>query len=143
MNNYSYSEIQSMQKKAMERVREMQKNSDAIVELAQQNFDTTHKTFNAEENIKSTVIKPKITNMPPNFPEEKVFPDFDEYFRTTQKESMGEDTSIEKHSAKKDNNLLENILSDPDRLLILGLLLLLKSEGNDEMLMMALMYIMS
>ncbi len=137
MNNYSYSEIQSMQKKAMERVREMQKNSDAIVELAQQNFDSAYKPNNAEKTIKSTAIKPKVTNMPPNFPEEKLFPDFNEYFRTKTSDDPKNEI---KH---KDNNILDNILSDPDRLLILGLLLLLKSEGNDETLMMALMYIMS
>lgn len=138
MNNYSYSEIQSMQKKAMERVREMQKNSDAIVESAQENFEISHKPNSSEEKKSSTIIKPKITNMPPNFP------DFNEYFRSAIKnDTEVESETIEKHYTKKDNNLLENILYDPDRLLILGLLLLLKSEGNDEMLMMALMYIMA
>ena len=138
MNNYSYSEIQSMQKKAMERVREMQKNSEAIVESAQENFEISHKPIDVEKKKTSKVIKPKITNMPPNFP------DFNEYFRSAiQNDSKVEPRSNEKVFTKKDNNLLENILSDPDRLLILGLLLLLKSEGNDEMLMMALMYIMA
>ena len=32
MSNYSYSEIQSMQKKALERVREMRKNSEKLLE---------------------------------------------------------------------------------------------------------------
>lgn len=137
MSNYSYSEIQSMQKKAMERVREMQRNSDAIVESAQQTLDIPYKPI-VEDKKNTTAIKPKVTNMPPNFP------DFNEYFRNAGKEEFkNENKVVEKTNLKKDSNILDNILSDPDRLLILGLLLLLKSEGNDEMLMMALMYIMA
>ena len=39
MSNYSYSEIQNMQQKAMARVRQMQKNTDAVLEKAQEDFE--------------------------------------------------------------------------------------------------------
>ena len=43
MNNYSYSEIQNMQQKAMARVRQMQKNTDAVLEKAQEDFEKVNK----------------------------------------------------------------------------------------------------
>ena len=39
MGNYSYSEIQDMQRKAMERVREMKRNSDMVTQSAQREFN--------------------------------------------------------------------------------------------------------
>jgi hypothetical protein len=36
-----------------------------------------------------------------------------------------------------------NILDEPDKAILLGLIMLLKSEGADEILIMALMYILS
>ena len=38
MSNYSYSEIQNMQKKALERVREMRKNSEKLLKITARNF---------------------------------------------------------------------------------------------------------
>ena len=64
MSNYSYTEIQDMQRKAMERVREMKRNSDIVTQSAQ-------KEFNYESNNKQLPepLSPKVTNMPPNFPQ--------------------------------------------------------------------------
>lgn len=141
MNNYSYSEIQNMQKKAMERVREMQKNSEAVLETARQ--DLSEKTVEPKKETppKEPQIKPKITNLPPNFP------DFKEYFNM---QSEPEVTAPEKEKPQtppqpqySQGNIMDLISSEPDRALLLGLLLLLKSEGADETLMMALMYIMA
>lgn len=140
MNNYSYSEIQNMQKKAMERVREMQKNSEAVLETARQDLSTPKQTDKSSDNQ----IRPKITNLPPNFP------DFKEYFNM-QKEPENPPTP-EKEKAPPSSviqpqhfpgNIMDLISSEPDRALLLGLFLLLKSEGADESLMMALMYIMA
>lgn len=137
MNNYSYSEIQNMQKRAMERVREMQKNSDSILETARQDLGTP-KTI---EKTNDNQIRPKITNLPPNFP------DFKEYFNV---QSIPEETSESLEKPKErvskshfPGNIIDLISSEPDRALLIGLLLLLKSEGADETLMMALMYIMA
>ncbi len=145
MNNYSYSEIQNMQKKAMERVREMQKNSDAVLETARQDLSENKAEQKKENPRTEPTIKPKITNLPPNFP------DFKDYFNMqTEPEVVAPPPPPEKEKSQSQpqiqhfpGNIMDLILSEPDRALLLGLLLLLKSEGADEALMMALMYIMA
>ena len=77
MSNYSYSEIQSMQKKALERVREMRKNSEKLLEETDSTPYIKPKHFFEES---SQQVKPKITNMPPNFPQNTSYPDFKEFF---------------------------------------------------------------
>ena len=44
MSNYSYTEIQDMQRKAMERVREMKRNSDMVTQSAQREY--YHESYN-------------------------------------------------------------------------------------------------
>ena len=133
MSSYSYSEIQAMQKKALERVRQMQKNSEKLIDEAEDKTPYIKPKDFFEDS--SAQIKPKITNMPPNFPQEKIYPDFKEFFQREEK----------KHEKAKPvkNTINTNILDEPDRAIILGLVMLLKSEGADEMLIMALMYILS
>lgn len=138
MSNYSYSEIQNMQKRAMERVREMQKNSESVLETARQ--DLGEKTVEKKKENRGTdaPIKPKITNLPPNFP------DFKDYFNMQTEPAAPSPQREEKpRQAETQSNIFDLISSEPDRALLLGLLLLLKSEGADEALMMALMYIMA
>ncbi len=139
MNGYSYNEIQNMQQKAIERVREMKRNSEAVVQNAQKEFNMPdNKVKNQNRNSTST----KVTNMPPNFPQGNTYPSFKDYFQenTQQKQkSVGH----EKQSVKKENSSIENLFAEPDRALLLGLIMLLKSEGADESLIMALTYIMT
>lgn len=142
MNNYSYSEIQNMQKKAMERVREMQKNSEAVLETARQDLSEKTVEPKKENPPKEPQIKPKITNLPPNFP------DFKDYFNMQSEPEVTPPPEKEKPQTPpqpqySQGNIMDLISSEPDRALLLGLLLLLKSEGADETLMMALMYIMA
>ncbi len=142
MNNYSYSEIQNMQKKAMERVREMQKNSDAVLQTARQDFSESKVEQKRETPRAEPPIKPKITNLPPNFP------DFKDYFNLQSEPEAEPPKKTENFKPQPQQthfpgNIMELISSEPDRALLLGLLLLLKSEGADEALMMALMYIMA
>lgn len=138
MSNYSYSEIQNMQKRAMERVREMQKNSEEVLQEARQ--DLGEKTIEKKkENPRTDApIKPKITNLPPNFP------DFKNYFDMQTEQTPSPPQKEEKpRQPEPQSSIFDLIFADPDRALLLGLLLLLKSEGADEALMMALMYIMA
>ena len=134
MSGYSYTEIQNMQQKAMERVREMKRNSDIVTQSAQRELDFTQKTINEEAFCKET--KPKVTNMPPNFPENKSYTYFKGFNKTDEKANQ---PIVE--TQKKQG--VENLFSEPDRALILGLVMLLKSEGADESLIMALSYILS
>ena len=75
--------------------------------------------------------------MPPNFPENTSYPDFKEFFKKEEQKEQIKNTNISVEKAKN------NILDEPDKAIILGLIMLLKSEGADEMLIMALMYILS
>ena len=137
MNDYSYSEIQSMQKRAMERVREMQRNSDSVLENARTELENGSPREqigflpNPSPALGQTPVRPKVTNMPANFPRER------------RREEQNLPERAEPRGKDKDGGLIESILNEPDRAMLLGLLLLLKSEGADEALMMALMYIMS
>ena len=138
MSGYSYSEIQNMQQKAMERVREMKRNSDIITQTAQRDLDFAPETRKNEENSQKT--SPKVTNMPPNFPENNPYPSFKDFFKAEQEKNQ-QPKQPEKENPRKQG--LENIFNEPDKALLLGLIMLLKSEGADEALVMALTYILS
>lgn len=136
MSNYSYSEIQKMQKRAMERVREMQKKSDeAVGNNSREYYEPKPAPKSSEKSGSQSTVKPKITNLPPNFP------DFKEYF--TERSVPVYSQKEEENTQHFQGNIADIISQDPDRALLMGLLLLLKSEGADEMLMMALMYIIA
>ncbi len=138
MNGYSYSEIQNMQQKAMARVREMKRTSDEVTRVAQKEFD--YQSKNADYSSNSTPVTARVTNMPPNFPEHNTYPTFKEYF-TAQQEK--ESQKPMKQGNKPKEKTLQDLFSEPDKALLLGLIMLLKSENADESLIMALTYIMS
>ena len=86
MTGYSYSEIQKMQAKAMERVREMKRNTDIVAQSAQKELDFTPQKSEIQ-NISSRVSA-KVTNMPPNFPRDNPYPSFKEFFEETEKKTL-------------------------------------------------------
>lgn len=141
MNNYSYSEIQNMQQKAMARVRQMQKNTDAVLEKAQEDFEREKPKPKTQYEL--APITPKVTNMPPNFPENSVYPSFKEFFKEESKETPKPPKKENKPQPQVKQNTLETLFAEPDKAMLMGLIMLLKSEGADEMLIMALLYIMS
>lgn len=144
MNNYSYSEIQNMQQKAMARVRQMQKNTDAVLEKAQQDFSQEKPREKSRTAMyEQPQITPKVTNMPPNFPENNVYPSFKEFFKEEGKETPKPQKKENKPQQQAKPNTLETLFAEPDKAMLMGLIMLLKSEGADEMLIMALLYIMS
>lgn len=138
MSNYSYSEIQDMQRKAMERVREMKRNSDIVTQSAQRDFDATDRNYSATKEI-----KPKITNMPPNFPKETAYPSFKTVFENEREKILSETKQNKQVLKSEKENTLEGLFKEPDRALLLGLIMLLKSEKADEGLILALTYILS
>ena len=141
MSNYSYSEIQNMQQKAMARVRQMQKNTDAVLEKVQQDFEIEKQKPKPQYN--PAPITPKVTNMPPNFPENDIYPSFKEFFQTESKDTPKSPKRENKPHSQVKQNSLENLFAEPDKAMLMGLIMLLKSEGADEALIMALMYILS
>jgi CRISPR/Cas system-associated protein Cas5 (RAMP superfamily) len=140
MSGYSYSEIQNMQQKAMARVREMKRTSDEITKVAQKEFDYQYK--DTDTNNHKPTITAKITNMPPNFPKVDIYSDFKEYFKAEQ-----EKTPVKQNTPKQESNpnqsTIQTFFDEPDKALLLGLIMLLKSEKADESLIMALTYILS
>ncbi len=138
MSNYSYSEIQDMQRKAMERVREMKRNSDIVTQSAQRDFDATDRKYSATKEV-----TPKITNMPPNFPKETTYPSFKTVFENEREKILSETKQNKQAFKSEKENTLEGLFKEPDRALLLGLIMLLKSEKADEGLILALTYILS
>ena len=137
MSGYSSSEIQKMQQKAMERVKEMKRNSDIITQTAQHDLEFTPEKLT---NYNSQQATPKVTNMPPNFPENNPYPSFKEFFK---EEHIQQSKKLESKEEKTQKQGLESLFNEPDKALILGLIMLLKSEGADESLILALTYILS
>lgn len=135
MGGYSYEEMQNMQRRAMERVQIMRKKSEDVLKEAKNDLEVKIPTQESK-------VKPKITNMPANFPEEKQYPTFKEFFEQEKKVPVKQETQKQEKTSDK-NNPLESILNEPDKAILLGLIMLLKSEGADEALIMALMYIMN
>ena len=130
-----------MQQKAMARVRQMQKNTDAVLEKAQEDFE--REKPKPKTQYESAPITPKVTNMPPNFPENSAYPSFKEFFKEESKETPKPPKKENKPQPQVKQNTLETLFAEPDKAMLMGLIMLLKSEGADEMLIMALLYIMS
>lgn len=143
MREYTYDELQQMQEKALERVRNMQKYSEEAVRGTVDASKSAQKPAPPEKprpTSPEAVKKPQgRIKMPLNLPENKdlVYPSFQEYFAPETKKTQ--QLTTQKNKA----TLLDSVLKEPDEAMLFSLLLLLKSEGADEALMMALLYIMS
>lgn len=124
----------------MERVREMKRTSDEITKTAQKDLESEYKTVDYRGTAPS--VSAKVTNMPPNFPENTVYPNFNEFFKTEQERKQEKEKPLKRKDNSKQNTI-QNLFDEPDKALILGLIMLLKSEGADEVLIMALSYILS
>lgn len=150
MQEYTYDELRRMQEKALERVRSMQQRAQQYVEednraAAQRRPQNTDERKPLAQNAAVPNRQPQKKppsgriKMPLNLPENRdlTYPSFKEYFEPeTQKAKVQTEQSTKA-------NLLDDVLREPDEAMLFSLLLLLKSEGTDESLLMALLYIMS
>ncbi len=100
-------------------------------------------TFNAKENSismgKPEKIRQKVTSLPVEFPEGYSYPDFKTTFRHEQERQIRKTDGSERVHHK--GNLSE-LLHDPEAALLTGLIMLLQSEGADELLLAVLGYIL-
>lgn len=147
MKEYNFDEMQEMQAKALERVREMQARAQNVAKQAERELSDekdNERNGKKDENtykenfynaVRSTPTKNRI-QMPVDLPESKSYASFKEYFEPINKKAKQE---TEK-STKAD--LLDTVFKEPDKALLLALLLLLQSDGADEELLMSLLYIM-
>ena len=147
MKEYNFDEMQEMQAKALERVREMQARAQNVAKQAERELSDENdkeRSGRKDENtykenfynaVRSTPTKNRI-QMPVDLPESKSYESFKEYFEPINQKAKQE---TEK-STKAD--LLDTVFKEPDKALLLALLLLLQSDGADEELLMSLLYIM-
>lgn len=147
MKEYNFDEMQEMQAKALERVREMQARVQNVAKQAERELSDEkdkERSGRKDENtykenfynaVRSTPTKNRI-QMPVDLPESKSYESFKEYFEPINQKAKQE---TEK-STKAD--LLDTVFKEPDKALLLALLLLLQSDGADEELLMSLLYIM-
>lgn len=141
MREYTYDELQRMQEKALERVRNMQLHSKEVVEETNRAMELQSPPPRRQprEESPSPEKRGGRIKMPLNLPEDRdiTYPTFREYFAP-------ENEKAKKQTEQKTKaNLLDSVLEEPDEAVLFSLLLLLRSEGADEALMMALLYIMS
>ena len=147
MKEYNFDEMQEMRAKALERVREMQARAQNVAKQAERELSDekdNERSGKKDENtykenfynaVRSTPTKNRI-QMPVDLPESKSYESFKEYFEPINQKAKQE---TEK-STKAD--LLDTVFKEPDKALLLALLLLLQSDGADEELLMSLLYIM-
>ncbi len=147
MKEYNFDEMQEMQAKALERVRDMQARAQTVAREADRelsdNSETERRKTQTEnaykENfynaVKSTPNKNRIS-MPVELPQSKPYESFKEYFEPINKKAKQENEKTVKA------DLLDTVFREPDKALLLALLLLLQADGADEELLMSLLYIM-
>lgn len=147
MKEYNFDEMQEMQAKALERVRDMQARAQTVAreadrELSDNSETERRKTQNEnayKDNfynaVKSIPNKNRIS-MPVELPQSKPYESFKEYFEPINKKAKQENEKTVKA------DLLDTVFKEPDKALLLALLLLLQADGADEELLMSLLYIM-
>jgi hypothetical protein len=151
MAEYSYNEIMKMQNDAIKRVNEMQKRAKTVVDEINEDKERYHETPTTQ-NTKHNVNRVK---MPNDYLDElKNFASTSSHFEKNEveqntikdyKESEKPIETHKQHSFQNDNvkNILNDLNLDSDKALILSLILLLTEEKADEMLILALLYILS
>ncbi len=147
MKEYNFDEMQEMQAKALERVRDMQARAQTVAREADREFSDNSETERRKTNtenaykenfynaVKSTPNKNRIS-MPVEMPQSKPYESFKEYFEPINKKAKQENEKTVKA------DLLDTVFKEPDKALLLALLLLLQADGADEELLMSLLYIM-
>ena len=148
MAEYSYNDIMKMQNDAIKRVNEMQKRAKTVVEEINEE-KMLHSETPERQNNKQNVNRVK---MPNDYLDElKKFASTSSYFEGKEKEENSTEYIKTKERYHQQptgqNDVLKNILNelnmDSDKALILSLVLLLTEEKADEMLILALLYILS
>lgn len=126
MKQYDFNEIQMMQEKALERVRNMQLRARQAVENDSE--DLSDGKEKSEKNyITAESLKPYINSNSSA-----------DYVRLPVNLPKKEEPTVQWNETVNDFDLF----SQPDRALLFSLLMLLKSDAASEELMMALLYIM-
>lgn len=151
MAEYSYNEIMKMQNDAIKRVNEMQKKAKSVIDEINED-KTRYQEPPQKQNTRQSANRVK---MPNDYLDElKNFASTSSYFEESEPRQQPHEHSensertkntTNQQNSQKDNvkNILSDLNLDSDKALILSLILLLTEEKADEMLILALLYILS
>ena len=141
---FKYNDMMKMQSEAVQRVREMQRRAQNVVQRAnaQRTGRAQEKSKNEEESPKQTVPPirqpTKSTALPLDYITHKSAPSYAQSSvppPREEKEECRSDTS----RSEADTSPMQS--TNLDRLLVIALILLLSQEEADELLLMALGYL--
>ena len=145
MKEYNYDEIRKMQEKALERVRDMQVKTHQIVNGEQEKKEKMQEQKNYRDNFYNAVksaSKADYIKMPVEYPEKiNDYESFEKYFGP-ESENYADDKGEVKEIKEKSGFNIDELIKEPDRALLLALILLLQADHADEELLMSLLYIM-
>lgn len=142
MADYTYAELMKMQNDAVKRVEDMQKKARKYTE--------TPKAQNSSQQVKSGALnEPKHIPMPDDYLEKLKNYAHNSSHTYTQslssappQEEQPEPIS-EKVPSETSANTFADLNIDPDKALILALIMLLSEEKGDELLVLALIYMLT
>lgn len=146
MAEYTYNELMKMQNEAIKRVEDMQKRARQSAGLTEEKHEEKDKTYVKTHKVSKD--EPRRVYMPNDYLEKlkdyatssRTEGDSEKWKESNMKNEKSTASSGFSDSFKK---ILGDISSDSDKALILSLILLLSEEGADEMLIMALLYILT
>ena len=149
MAEYSYNEIMKMQNDAIRRVNEMQKRAKAVVSEETREEKAPLQEVTMQQSKNDNVKRVKMPNDYLN--ELKNFASTSSHFEENESEPIRREYTEEKkekhQQPKQQNDILKNVFNDlnldSDKALILSLILLLTEEKADEMLVLALLYMLT
>ena len=150
MPDYTYNELMKMQNEAIKRVEDMQKRARRSAGLTEEKNEEKNEKDKADSRAhKISKDEPRRVYMPNDYLEK-----LKDYATSSKTETESDTRKVkaQKEGVRRENTagfpdslkkILGDINSDSDKALILSLILLLSEEGADEMLIMALLYILT
>ena len=142
---YTPQQLQAMQQDALERVRQMQRRSEQVVRrsprapsfFVQEDVSTAHSSQPPQQDFSTAFSHPQNSS-------------HSSQQNTGWSRHTQQLPSVQNHfsppPAATSSNPLETVMDalglDQERLLILGLLLVLATDGADQMLLLALLYLL-
>lgn len=142
MAEYTYSEIMKMQNDAIKRVEDMQKRARKTVGI-----DDETDRENEREHHSVTPDEPRRVPMPKDYLENlKKFAANSSHKEDDEKKEQRTEAAEKKKKPKEafyGESPFGELNIDEDKALILALILLLSEEGADELLIMALIYMLT
>lgn len=125
---YSYNDLVKMQEQAIRRVRDMQERA----RITMQEHDEAAQQIDEISEQEETVYEERVSEVSENTDAQ-----------TKDNDGSRKNQDKAKHISRQQNPLGNLLNLDKDKAVILPLLLLLGKESSDNILLLALMYIMS